>query len=212
MGAVLMSVALMLLFMLVLVTSVDYGLYSMNCRVLGRGMDFAASAAVQEIDRARSREGISAGYDEETGLFSVNDIYIDADSANRVFFTVLSQNTGFSEEELRKHMLTVIVTPSHTGMECRFYREGYSETVLVERPEMLEAAINQRVRTLYPQTGPDADKRIIFVNGNIKTNQFKERPYFFAFVRGLEINGLLRNRKVYFACFAGAKIDRRESS
>lgn len=207
-GAVLACAALMVVVFLVFITAVDYGLYSMKYKILGRGIDYAACSAVMEIDIARSREGLSDGYYEQSGAIAVDGIYIDGEKANNIFFATLSANTGIKESELRKHILTVVVSPLNDALECTFYKEEYSEKVTVDRPEMIEQAVNSMLCRLYPDEGPGADRKIIFVNGNVKTNEFKKRPYFIAFTRGYDINGLFRNRKADFACFADARVER----
>jgi cytolysin (calcineurin-like family phosphatase) len=207
-GAVLLSAAIILTAFLAFVTAVDYGMYSMKYRILVRGIDYASAAAVQEIDADKSKEGLSGGFDEELGTISANSIFFDNEKANRIFFTTFSANTGVDGSELKKHLLTAFVSPLENGLECTFYKEAYSERILIANTGMLEGAVNDTINKLFSSDEASEEKKIIYINGNIKTNEFKKRPHFIVFIRGYNINGLFRNRKADFACFAGARVER----
>ena len=54
----------------------------------------------------------------------------------------------------------------------------------------------------------EKDGHTVYVNGNIRTNEFIKRPYYMVFIRNYPINGLFSKKTATFICFKGGKVDR----
>jgi hypothetical protein len=106
--------------------------------------------------------------------------------------------------------LIVTISPTITGLEYIFRKGQQRLAGSVATPGELEPVINNAIDQFWDGTIPGQDSHIIYVNGNIKTNQFKKTPYYMVFIKDYQINGLLRKRTATFVGFAGAKIERRK--
>lgn len=79
----------------------------------------------------------------------------------------------------------------------------------VVSPDRLEEAINNAIDILWNTSNPQSDSHLIYVNGNLSTNEFKRTPYYLVFIKDYQIDGLFRKRTATFVGFAGAKLERR---
>lgn len=200
----------MLLVLLVFISIADYALYSTKRNMISRGIDYAVCAAIQEIDSVQSIDGLASGFDEITGKPLVNGIIINETRSENAFFSTLQANTGIIKESISGNTLIVTVSPTSEGLEY-ILRKGQQRLAgSVASPGELEPVINDAIEQFWDGTIPDQDNHIIYVNGNLKTNEFKKVPYYMVFIKDYQINGLFRKRTATFVGFAGAKIERRK--
>ena len=85
----------------------DYAMYSYKKCIISKGIDYAVSAAIQEIDLDTSREGLSYGFDPLTGKSSVDNIFLNENSADNAFFSTLQSNTGISRAGISGNLMIV---------------------------------------------------------------------------------------------------------
>jgi hypothetical protein len=193
----------------------DYALFTYKRNGIAKAMDYSVAAAIQEIDAAASREGLGEGYDEATGAASTDRILLNVQGAQNAFFSTLQANCGIERPEVQDSTLTVMTSTADSIIEYHIMAgkpgspERLDRTGSLSEPRDLEAAINLAV---YDYWGTNAqDRNILYVNGNPRTNEFRDRPYYMAFIKDYEIHGLLKTRHASFAAFKGAKIERKES-
>lgn len=205
----LLSLMVMLLILIVVVNVTDYALYSFKRNMIGKAVDYSVCAAVQEIDWARSEEGLSQGYDAATGSISYDGIYIDETAADNAFFSTLQSNTGIRRDYIESKALIVIMNPISTGIEYIIKKDGARAEGTISDPGEIEGIINAIYSESGDTSGFETDGQEIYVNGNPDTNEFKKRPYYMAFIKNYEIDGLFRRRTATYVGFAGAKMERK---
>lgn len=209
MSIFLFSMAVVCLVLLVLLNVADYMLYSAKRNIIARAVDYSVCSAIQEIDVARSREGLSLGYDENTGIPSVASIFLNEEHADNAFFCTFRANAGIDETSIRPYVTRVIVYPLEDSLECRFKKGSREAVQRVDDEELLEGIINSRI--MEWQDDDSVDSHIIYVNGNPYTQEFKRRPYYMVVIKDYEIDGLFKRRSATFVGFAGARIERRQA-
>jgi hypothetical protein len=197
------------LILLVFLSIADYALYSAKRNAICHGIDYAVCAAIQEIDTAESEEGLATGYDEETGKTLVDGIVINERKSDNAFFSTLQSNTGVSPEAVRDKTLVVITSPNATGLDYKIHMGEQEIDGTLQSQEQLENVINSAVRQFWNGSQVQ-DRQVIYVNGNPKTNGFKNVPYYMVFMKDLQINGLFKRRTATFVGFAGAKMERQK--
>ena len=199
-----------LLVLLVFLSIADYALYSTKRNQICHGINYAVCAAIQEIDRTKSEEGLASGFDENIGMALVDEIVLDEEQADNAFFSTLKANTGIKREAVSGNTLIVTVSPKATGLDIILRNDTTRIEGSVGSPELLEPAINSAVERLWQDSSPEQDRHVIYVNGNLETNQFQKVPYYMVFIKDYQIDGLFRKRTATFVGFAGAKIERRK--
>lgn len=208
-GIVLVGLSVSIAALLVFVNMVDFALYSYRRNLISKALDNAVSAAVQEIDVERSSLGLAEGFDEQ-GNISLDNIVLNEERADNAFYSTFKHNTGLERADMEARTMTAVVAPVKEGLQYKLRsKAGEHEGGPVE-PVKLEEVLNQRINILWPSTNPEADKHIIYVNGNPRTNEFKKRPYYLVFIRDYQIDGLFRRRTATFVGFKGAKVERKD--
>jgi len=205
-----LSLMVMLLILIVIVNVADYALYSFKRNMIGKAVDYSVCAAVQEIDRARSEEGLSRGYDEATGNILVDGIYIDETPADNAFFSTFQLNTGIRRDTVKGKVLVIIVNPTSSGLEYIIKKDTARTEGSITDPGQIEGIINTAISEYCNTPDSENDKQEIYVGGNPDTNEFKKRPYYMVFIKNYEIDGLFRKRTATYVGFAGAKMERKE--
>ncbi len=208
MGIAFFAMAVVFLALLVLLNVADYMLYSAKRNLIARAVDYSVCSAVQEIDVARSREGLSTEYDEISGIPSVTSIFLNEENADNAFFSTFQFNTGIEETSIKPYVIRVIVNPLEDALECHFKKGSLMAQQLVYDEEQLEDAINSRIREWQDESS--VDSHVIYVNGNPYTRKFQKRPYYMVIIKDYEIDGLFKRRNATFVGFAGARIERRQ--
>lgn len=208
MKVLLIGISVILVLILVFVNIADYALYSNKRNLIARGIDHSVCAAIQEIDIPSSKTGLSEGYDPETGKILVNDIRLNEETAENAFFSTLQANAGVEKDDIKSNTLVVYVWPSTSGINYLIKKESEKYEGFVSSPDRLEAAINNAIGTLWDANNSEIDRRLIYVNGNPSTNEFRRIPHFLVFIKDYQVDGLFRKRAATFVGFAGAKISR----
>lgn len=199
-----------LLVALVFISIADYALYSAKRNMISRAIDYAVCAAIQEIDSIESADGLASGFDEITGKLLVNGIVLNETHSDNAFFSTLQANTGIMRGAISGNTLIVTVSPNMAGLEYILRKGQQRLEGSVASPVQLETVINNAIEQFWMGTDPEQDSHIIYVNGNLNTNQFMKVPYYMVFIKDYQINGLFRKRTATFVGFAGAKIERRK--
>lgn len=207
---ILTGISVVLVLVMVFVNIADYALYSTKRNLIARGIDYSVCAAIQEVDLYISRNGLSEGFDPESGKILVNDIRLNEQTAENAFWGTLAANTGVSIDDIGPNTLITYVWPTTAGISYLMKKETERNEGFVGSPNRLEQAINNAISTLWSAESPESDSHVIYVNGNPSTNEFKRMPYFLVFIKDYQIDGLFRKRTATFVGFAGAKLERRE--
>ena len=206
----LFSITIIVLILLVFVSIADYALYSIKRNTISKGIDYAVCAAIQEIDNTDNESGLATGYDETTGKLSVDNIILNEARADNAFYSTLQSNTGISRAAVESDVLLVLANPTDTALDYIIKKDVEREEGSVSSPDNLENVINTKINEYWDASGPSSDRQIIYVNGNLRTNQFKKVPYYIVFIKDYEIDGLFSKRTATFVGFAGAKIERKK--
>jgi hypothetical protein len=193
-----------LLVLMVFLSIADYALFSSKRNRICQGIDYAVCAAVQEVDGIESEEGLASGFDEATGKMLTDGIVLNEERADNAFFSTLQMNTGIYRKAISENTMIVTVTPEIEGIGYVIRKGQQREEGRMDSPEQLEPAVNNAVRQLWNGVDPEQDDNIVYVNGNLKTNQFKKAPYYLVFIKDYEIDGLMKKRTATFIGFAGA--------
>lgn len=210
MKVVLIGISVILVLVIVFVNIADYALYSSKRNLIARGIDHSVCAAIQEIDIPSSIDGLSKGYDPDTGKILVNDIHLNEQYAENAFFGTLFANAGVKRNDIVSNTLIAYVWPSSGGINYLIKKGIEKQEGFVSSPDKLEAVINNAIGILWDTSNSESDKHTIYVNGNPSTNEFKKVPCFLVFIKNHQINGLFRKRTATFIGFAGAKLERKE--
>jgi len=119
-------------------------------------------------------------------------------------------NTGISRDIIEKKALIVIVNPADILIDYIIKKDVSRSTGSVDEPGKLESVINSKISEYWDTTDPASDKQVIYVHGNVKTNEFKRVPYYIVFIKDFEIDGLFKKRTATFVGFSASKIERKE--
>ena len=184
----------------------DYASYSRSRVVMSRAIDTAVSAASQEIDVTKSKTGLGDGF-ATNGVISVNTVYLDEVASDNMFYTMMTENCGLTRAQLSDKVLRVLITPTDAGIEYIVSKGASRATGTIANMSELEDVVNARILEFYSNADL-VDKDVVYVNGNLKTNNFKRRPYYMVMIKDLQINGIRDVRTSTFVSFAGAKIER----
>ena len=205
-----LSLMVMLLILIVVVNAADYALFSFKRNMIGKAIDYSVCAAVQEIDRIKSEEGLSQGYDEASGNILVDGIYIDETSADNAFFSTFQINTGIQRDTVEEKVLAIIMNPTSSCIEYIIKKDAARMEGSITDPAQIEGIINAAILEYCNTSEPENDEQKIYVDGNPETNEFKKRPYYMVFIKNYEIDGLFRKRTATYVGLAGAKAQRKE--
>ena len=190
---------------------VDYSLYSEKRDIIRKSIDNSVTAAIQEIDTNTSKEGLSKAYDANTGEIQLKSIYLNETRANNAFYSTFKANTNIERSTIENNALIVIINPQQTNLQYIMQSSNGKVTGTVSSPEQIETVVNNKLNLDSAATGK-SDKHIIYVNGNVKTVEFKERPYYLVIVRNLPVKGLFRNKNTTFIAFKGANVERKSEN
>lgn len=202
-SVLIMGLAGIMLLTIVFLSIIDVSLYSYKKRIIAAGIDYGVSAAIQEINMERSREGLSKAFSED-GKTSLRGVYLDEAKADKAFASTVSENLDVSTAEIENKMVRIIATPLSGSIYYSIMDKNGQTTGNLPAMDDIQNLLNTRMGSL----GSEVDKHTVYVNGNPSTNAFEERPYYMVFIRDYEIDGLFSNRKATFICFKGAKIFR----
>ncbi len=206
-GVLFIGLAVTLLVLMVFVCIADYAVYTYKRNNISKAMDYAVTAAVQEINKDKSLEGLAEGFDENTGTRFTDGIEIDVDKAEITFLSVFDSNCSLELTDIRENLL--ICATSVGGEKVNYKIKTPTGEVLdgmVDEPYLIEDKINQAAVNRWPDSHEDISR--ISINGNPKTNMVERGTYLFAYIKGIKINGIFTERKLALSCFGGAKLER----
>lgn len=204
---IILGIILFIILLIILFNIIDYSLYSNKKNIIQKSLDFSVTAAIQEVDTVLSKEGLSQAYSSTTGEIQLKSIYINEIQANNAFYSTFTANTDIARSTIEKNSLIVIVNPQQSSLQYTMQSRKGRNTGAVATPEQLETAINNKLEA-DSLLIDGKDKHIINVNDNLKTVEFKERPYYLVIIRNLPVKGLFRTRDTTFVAFRGANIER----
>ncbi|MHB8062602.1 MAG: hypothetical protein ACYDG2_08215 [Ruminiclostridium sp.] len=205
-GTIFIGLAAILLTFIVFINIADYSLFTYKRNAISKAMDYAVTAAVQQINKNKSVIGLANGFTEETGERMLEGIEIDIDMAIRTFLTIFYENYGLNNFNIENNLL--ICATSTQDEKLRYTIKANSELILkgnLENPILIEEKVNQAIVQYWPST---EDESKVYLNGNPKTNMLENGTYLLALIKDFKIKGLYSQRNVSLSSFAGAKLER----
>lgn len=211
-GVLYMGLSIALLGLFVFFYIVDYSIYTYKYFRISNAMNEAVCAASLCVDEAS--QGLEAAFDDEKGTLQLNNVKIMAEEADKIFVAMMKENSKLDFIDYKNQLITLITEVSVAGLDYSVRKAGIAGDCLINemgtvvRPEDLEGLINRYSQSLY-LSGSMARSEI-YVNENKATNKFEQRPYYMAYIKNLEIDGLFSKRSADFSAFKAAKISRRK--
>lgn len=205
-GVILLGMASMLLVFAVFLNIADYSIYTYKRNAISKAIDYAVTAAVQDIDITKSQDALADGFDESTGKRLTEGIEIDINKAEQTFISVFNSNCNQGKAEFSSNLLicATSVLDNKLSYKIKTIPSGIF-TGTVDTPSLIEDRLNEAINSCWPDSD---DTGRVFVNGNPKTNMIENGTYLFAFIKDIEITGIFTERKLTLSSFAGAKLDR----
>lgn len=204
---IVLGIVSFMIFLLIFVNIIDYSLYSEKRDIIQKSIDNSVTAAIQEVDTSVSKDGLSQAYNSNTGEVQLKNIYLNETRADNAFYSTLKANTGIERSTIESNALVIIINPQHSNLQYIMKSSLGRITGTVSNQEHLEAVINNKLNSDSAAINTN-DKHIIYVNGNVKTVEFKERPYYLVIIRNLPVKGLFKTKNTTFVSFKGANIER----
>jgi hypothetical protein len=205
-SVIFLGFAVIILCFSVLINIADYSVYTYKRNVISEAMDYAVTAAVQEVDLSRSGEGLADGFEEDTGERLIEGIEIDINRAEETFLSVFNSNYNRIGPDITDNLLICVTSTWHEEMKYKI-RAASNDTTegTVDTPGLIEDRVNEAL-DIYWSASKDNSR--VFINGNPKTNMLENGTYLFASIRDLEVSGIFSQRKLSLSSFAGAKLER----
>jgi len=195
-----------LLAFVIFINIADYSLFTYKRNVISKAMDYAVTAAVQQISKNESEIGLANGFTEETGEGILEGIEIDIGKANRTFLTIFYENYKLDNLNIEENLL--VCATSTQNQKLRYIIKADSKPIFngeLQNAVLIEEKINQAIVQYWPSA---EDKSQVYLRGNPKTNMIENGTYLFAFINDFKITGLYSQRNVSLSSFAGAKLER----
>lgn len=212
MGILFVGVVATMLILSIFAFCLDYAIYSYRYSTISSALDYAVCGAALEVDQTST--GLKEGFAESNGKFTMENVNINSQKADSAFLSILNENLGVSTQTYVKCLETALITPVVGGLDYEIRIGGVAGNCqkmisgFVAEKDQLEEVLNNAASEMENETiSKDAG---IFVNGNTSTNEFDDRPYYLAFIRNFEIDGLFTRKYADFSAFKGATIVRRE--
>lgn len=204
-GVVFIGLAIIVVVLLIFINIADYSIYTYKRNALTKAMDYAVTAAAQEIDIESSLTGISNGFSENSGESLLDGVEININQARDVFQNMFYKNISISDFNINDRLLICTTVAKNSRLKYKILT-GENPLIqgTVDVPSEMEECINDSVEEIWTEE----NSANIFVIGNPATNQIEKGTYLLAVVNNMEINGLISKRKVSLSCFAGAKVER----
>ncbi len=207
MGVLFIGLAVTFFVLLVFVSAADYAAYTYKRNSVSKAMDYAVTAAVQNINKDKSLEGLSEGFDENTGTRLTDGIEIDIDKAETTFLSVFEGNSSQRQTDIKGNLLICATSVSGEDVDYRI-KTSSGEVIAgkVETPYLIEDRINAAAKNCWPDSYEESSR--ISINSNPKSNMIEKGTYLFAYIKGIKITGIFTQRKLALSCFGGAKLER----
>lgn len=206
MGIIFIGLSVILLAFVVFINIVDYSLFTYKRNAISKAMDYAITAAVQQINKNQSVVGVANGFTEDTGKRILDGVEIDVDMANRTFLNVFYANYNLDNLNINNSLL--ICATSRQSEKLKYTIKSGTELIFegeLDNSLLVEGRINQAITQYWP--GSENNNQV-YINGNPKTNMIENGTYLFAFINDIKITGLYSQRQINLSSFAGAKLER----
>ena len=203
-GTLFIGLSAILLLLIIFINIADYSLYTYKRNEVSKAMDYAVTAASQQIKAERIEE-MSRGFSDVSGKMLLEGVEINMSKASAAFNEIFYRNVSLSGININNNLLLCSTTLTNDSLKYTIYANGSTfEQGEIKEPSELENIINTAFSCLWP----DSDKTGIYINGNPKTNMVEKGTYLFAVIIDIEIKGLISKRKISLSSFAGAKLER----
>lgn len=204
-GTLFIGLMVILLLLTSLINIADYSLYTYKRNEISKAMDFAVTAAAQQIEPKEATEGISKGFSDVSGQSLLEGVEINISQARTIFQDIFHKNISSSVVSINDNLLLCSAYSQNGKLKYTTSVGGSLQAQgELEDPAKIEEVINAAISRFWP----DNEKTGIYVSGNHKTNMIEKGTYLFAVVNAIEIEGLVSKRKVSLLSFAGAKLER----
>ncbi len=206
MGTLFIGLSVLAAVLLVFINIADYSIYTYKRNELSGAMDYAVTAAAQQISYINSIDGVSDGFSSDTGKRLLDNVKIDMGSAQTTFLEVFKKNCSVPGNELMNSLLLCATYTDSAGRINYDIKAGQNPVLsgTAEDTLLLEDKVNNALKAYWP----DNNTAKIYVNGNPKTNLLEKGTYLLAVINDIEISGVLSKRKISLSSFAGAKVER----
>lgn len=205
-GIIFIGLSVILLAFVVFINIVDYSIFTYKRNAISKAMDYAVTAAVQQINKNQSIVGVANGFTEDTGKKLLEGVEIDVDMANRTFLDVFYANYKLDNLSINNSLL--ICVTSSRNEKLRYAIMANAELIIegdLDNPLLVEERINQAIDQIWTSSEDDNQ---VYINQNPKTNMIENGTYLFAFINDIKITGLFSQRQLNLSSFAGAKLER----
>ena len=204
-GILFIGISIIAFLLVIFLNIADYSIFTYKRNEISRALDYAVTAAVQQIKTNESIEGLAEGFSDNSGKKMLENIQINMDKAEITFTDILNRNSNISEIYVNRKLLLCSTYVDKGMVKYKIKATGYpTEYGETESPQDLEGIINNAMEAYWPS----GHKTSIYVNGNPYTNMFEKGTYLLAVLKEVEITGIFSKRKVNLSSFAGAKIER----
>jgi hypothetical protein len=205
-GTIFIGLAAILLAFVIFINIADYSLFTYRRNAISKAMDYAVTAAVQQINKNESVIGLANGFTQETGERRLEGVKLDIDMAIRTFLTVFYKNYNLDNIRIDNNLL--VCATSIQDEKLRYTIKTKSTVIFegdVENSALIEEKINHAITKYWPNSEDNSE---IYLNGNPKTNMLENGIYLLAFIKDFRIKGLYSKRDISLSSFAGAKLER----
>lgn len=205
-GILFIGLAVILVAFIVFINIADYSLYTYKRNTIKKGMDYAVTAAVQQLNQNQSIVGVSNGFAEGTGEKLLEDVEIDIDRAKKTFLTIFYSN--YNGDSLNIDESLLVCATAEVDNKLQYTIKADTEQVYkgsLENSIEIEGRINQAINQVWPSAGNNSQ---VYIVGNPKTNIPENGTYLFAFLKDIKVTGIFSQRQISLSSFAGAKLER----
>lgn len=205
-GTIFIGVSCLLLVLLVLINIADYSVYTFKRNNISKAMDYAVTAAVQQLSHVDNEDSLADGFSEMTGAKSTENIKIDMDSSQTAFISVLKENVNLVGLNLDDNLLICSTYTNGDNLNyCIKTNRGILYQGMVDSPTLIEDKINEAIELYWPDS---EDNSKVHINQNPKTNMLQKGTYLFAFIKEIKVSGIHTQRSISLSSLAGAKVER----
>ncbi len=204
-GILFIGISIMVLVVVIFLNIADYSIYTYKRNDISKALDYAVTAAAQQLKTSESLVGLSEGFSDSSGKKLLENVEINIDKASITFTDILCRNNNIPVLYVNDKLLLCSTYSDKGRVKYTIKATGqplkHGET---DGPQDMEAIINDALDAFWP----DSHKTSIYVNGNPYTNMLERGTYLFAVLKDVEITGIFSKRKISLSSFVGAKLER----
>ncbi len=199
------GISIIALVLVIFLNIADYSVYTYKRNEITKAMDYAVTAAAQQLKTSESLVGLSSGFSDHSGKKLLENVEINIDKASVTFTDILSRNNNIPAISINDRLLLCSTYSEKGRVKYTVKANGWPlEHGETGGPQDIEAIINDSLEAFWPES----HKTLIYVNGNPYTNMVEKGTYLFAVIKDVEITGIFSKRKISLSSFAGAKLER----